>query len=288
MMRRLLFVILLNGWLALEAPAGLVVTKLNTPRHFGPGVGAFPMEPTEIDFDGDERVDFRFFPHSSGISAYIPQDARVVVRFDTSPNRVGGAVAGLPLNFWFGETNRLSGYRWWNGFPVMDPEQQIYGDRILTVMIFLTQPVNPEILVVNADIRFQNSAVGVEFLIGTNKHYGYIHVDMRQEHDYLLGAGGYIYGWAYETEPGKPIFTAPIAVPAVPARSRIVNLNDGGFNVCWRGTIGGLYRVQGSPVAQGAYLDFTPDIAMISTNGCYTVDPPAGASSYFWRVVRMY
>ncbi len=130
--------------------------------------------------------------------------------------------------------------------------------------------------------------MGVEFLIGTNKHYGYIHVDMRQEYDYVFGVGGYIYGWAYETEPGKPIVTAPIAVPAVPARCQIVKLNDGGFNLCWPATIGGIYRIQGSPTAPGPYLDFTPDIAAILTNGCYTVDPPRGASAYFWRVVRMY
>jgi len=239
-MRSLSFVLLFTGWLALQAPAGVVVTKLENPMQLYPALGnAMPL--IDVDFNQDGIVDFRFAPGRTGIGGYVYGDTRVLILFDRNPGDIGGYVGGLPLNYWLGETNYLSGYRWYEGGILPSLDHKIFGDRVFTIMTVFAIPIgNHPPLAIAADIRYQNCAVGVEFLIGTNKHYGYVHVDMRQEHDYLLGIGGYIYGWAYETEPGKPVLTAPIAVPAVPARCQIVNLHDGGFNVCWRGTIGGL------------------------------------------------
>ena len=59
--------------------------------------------------------------------------------------------------------------------------------------------------------------MALEFLINGQPHYGYIHFDFRPLTDApLSGAVGFIYGWAYETEPGVPIK----AVSMSPASNR--------------------------------------------------------------------
>lgn len=148
-------------------------------------------------------------------------------------------------------------------------------------------------LVVVGDPPDKEGVIAVEFLIGTNKHYGYIHFDFRKELGWYNGCGGYILGWAYETEPDKPINAAPIAVPPTPFTCELQGPDGGLFDLIWRATPGATYQIQGSPTVSGPFTDFTPDfIIRAGVNAAPVVEilrfgAPVGAPGYFWRVARV-
>ena len=51
--------------------------------------------------------------------------------------------------------------------------------------------------------------MGVEFYIGDNIHYGWINLVVAEFIPYAE-----IYGWAYESEPGKPIIAGAVPEPS--------------------------------------------------------------------------
>ncbi|HYV27405.1 MAG TPA: hypothetical protein VFA77_07720 [Candidatus Eisenbacteria bacterium] len=269
--------------LLLNGTAAVVVTKLDPPIRFiawDPVLG----DPIDVDFNADGRVDFRFLSHNSGLNAYIYQPSRIVAQLAPPPNH-GGRLGGLPLNTLVGEQISLPGYDWWVGGALPTTDHEIYGDKLIGALWMGWSGPSP--LVIVSDLTHKNSAIGVEFLIGTNKHYGYVHADFRLEHDYGLGLVGYLYGWAYETAPGQPIVTEPIATPVLPAHSAIRYLAGGDFEIRWPAAVGGIYRIQESFNAAGPYVDQTPDLPAAEASEVHNVAPPAGADSYFWRVVRV-
>ena len=275
-------------WLAilgllLNGKAAVKVTKLDPPVRliaWDSGLGS----PLDVDLNADGRVDLRFLSHASGLNAYVYAPTRVVSELAPPPNH-GGRLGGMPLNFLLGEQISLPGYDWWVGGALPTADHEIYGDKLISAVWFGWSGPSP--VVVLSDIAHKNSAIGVEFLIGTNRHYGYVHADFRLEHDYGLGLVGYLYGWAYETDSGRPIVTEPIATPLLLAHSAIRYSGGGGFEIRWPAAVGGIYRVQGSPNAAGPYVDETPDLPAAAESVMYLVVPPVGADTYFWRVLRV-
>ena len=54
--------------------------------------------------------------------------------------------------------------------------------------------------------------MALEFYVNGQRHYGYVHFDFRSPSGTPLGgAGGVIYGWAFETEPLVPIKAIPLS-----------------------------------------------------------------------------
>jgi hypothetical protein len=268
------------------APAAVVETKLVQPLLLQPGESDVSFIPISIDFNSDGTNDVTVLPHPSGINLYTRLGSRVLIHSSPPPN-LGGAVGSVPLNFMLGEDIRLAGYRWWEGGPLPSSDEQIYGDRLFDLSIVILLHGDPLIAQLS-DFLGQNAAIGVEFLIGTNLHYGYIHLDFRPEHQiWLNGGGGYIYGWAYETQPRRPILTKPLATPELPVRCTITKADDNSFELSWSSQTAAVYRIQGCSTVTGPFLDFSKNITALSESSTVVVARP-DRESFFWRIVRIY
>ena len=228
-------------------------------------------------------MDFRFLAGPGAVSAYIYIPTRVAIRSSPPPN-LGGSAGALPFNLDLGETGLPLGYRWYEGGALGGDIEQQYGDKLVGVLISVT--VSPGDNVVEGDVYKRNAAIGVEFRIGTNTHYGYVHYDCRAENRFFFG-GGYLRGWAYETEPGQPILTRPLAEPELPTHTWIAPLGQGFFQLRWPSTAGGVYRVKGSPVPQGPYEEIVGEVIASGAISELTVTATPGDPAYFWRVVRI-
>jgi hypothetical protein len=152
---------------------------------------------------------------------------------------------------------------------------------------------------VDARITYGSGGAGFSFdhpsrIIGINKHYGYIHCDFRRETGYgYWGTGGYILGWAYETDPDTPIVAAPIAISPAPFSSSIQPRGSGLLDIIWNATPGATFRLQGTPDPADPFTDYTPDFVIPGGSSAaqvlevLTIDPPTNAPAYFWRVMRV-
>lgn len=280
-------VFLALAWLAQHAPASVIETKLAEPLLLRPGDSDIAFIPIEIDFNSDGTNDVTLLPHPSGINVYTRLPSRILIRSAPPPN-IGGRVASVPLNFTLGSDIFLDGHRWWEGGPLASPEDQVYGDRTFGLSIVINLSSQKSIVQL-CDFLSQNAVIGVAFSIGPNIHYGYVHLDFRPEHQvWVDGGGGYIYGWAYETQPGVALLTKPLAVPELPVKCEIARAANADFSLSWSSEVTAVYRVQSSPNVVSPFLDFSKNITALSTRSTIMVTSPTNVSSYFWRVVRVY
>ena len=268
------------SWLALPAPASVVVSNLTPPIALYSGDNSLTTAP--IDFNDDGIVDFRLRADSGGVYSFVYIPSRVAIRADPPPN-IGGGAGALPFNLSLGEQGLPFGYRWYEGGALPGTNFLEYGDKLIGVLGVFTSAIR-------GDVYRKNAAIGVEFRIGTNTHYGYVHYDCRAEVEQANGfwvGGGLLRGWAYETEPGHPILTRPLAEPELPTHTWITPLGQGFFQLRWPSTAGGVYRVKGSPVPQGPYEEIVGEVIASGDISELTVTATPGDPAYFWRVVRI-
>lgn len=284
--------------------AGVQTTCLSPPLPVSALAETFdgpdPFNVLAIDFNGDDRVDFRLtYGCCGGIDARFDSPSRIIIARQSLDwtNRIIGAVGALPLGTVIGsnldssvDTNL---YIWDAGITNrFDDETKPYGDHRSTAIAVLDPQTIGMPLVVAGDPADKEAVIAVEFLIGADKHYGYIHFDFRKEIGWYRGCGGYVLGWAYETEPNRPIVAAPVAVPPTPFRTAIQQRGSGVYDLSWRATPGATYRIQGAPVLEAPFTDFNPDI--VPPNGAdasplmelITFYGMENVPTYFWRVVR--
>lgn len=299
-LRRVFFLLL---WMPFNISAAVQVTCFDPPLPISaladvPGPGPNVIA---VDFDADGNVDFNLlFGCCGGIDAYFNGPARIVVARQLYPGitNVYGSLGALPLGTVIGsnlitsaDTNR---YVWHTGDTNSSDDTQAYGDHKTIVLTVLNSGVIGQPLVVGGDPADKEGVMAVEFLIGTNVHYGYIHFDFRREIGWYGGCGGYILGWAYETEANKPIVAAPIAVPPTPFLLGLQKQSEGVFDLSWRATPGATYRVQAAPTIEVPFMDFTPDIVPLGGSDAsplIELVPFHGlqdSPTYFWRVVRIH
>jgi hypothetical protein len=226
--------------LALNAWAGVQVMRFDPPL----AVSCFTEPPenllwntTAVDFNVDDAVDFRLVYGWGMMGAYFNAPTRFatrVSRHDFIISR-GGSVGAVPLNSIIG-SNIVSAistnyYAWAPGTTNTDDLTEALGDRqtgVITANLTVGQPgpiitFSNGILVTNyyyggpgvsGDPAGKQGVVALQFYINGQAHYGYIHFDFRGDpNGYLSTAGGVIYGWAYETDPGVPIQAVPLSPP---------------------------------------------------------------------------
>jgi hypothetical protein len=288
--------------LASNATASEQITRLDPPLYIDP---FYQLEdpnvsdPICVDFNHDGQVDFRLWFGYYGVEAYFNSPTRIVIgrQFYPWTTNVYGSVGALPFGTVIG-SNLVSSvdtnvYLWhWGDTNRFGDETQAYGNHKSIAVSVLDPETIGMPLVVGGDLPDKEGVMAVEFLIGTNKHYGYIHFDFRRENGWYQGCGGYILGWAYETEPGRPLIAAPIAVPSTPFRLGVRARSKGVFDLDWRATPGATYRVQGAATMAGPFADFTSDIIPPSGRNAspiielVTFYGMEGLPAYFWRVVR--
>lgn len=224
----------LIGCLGWNAKAGVQATRFDPPLNINAWAdpsGGLPLNVLATDFDADGQVDFRLAYGLGAIGAYFNAPTRYaalvphpILKGRSSP------VTAVPLRSWIG-SNIVSSvvptaeaYFWSPGDTNLDDLTQALGDReagVLSANIAPPLPPGPIISlstygtfvtnyyngapVVSGDVAGREAVMAVQFFVNGQPHYGYIHFDFR------AGAGGVIYGWAYETEPDTPIKAVPLS-----------------------------------------------------------------------------
>jgi len=287
---------------ALNGEGEVRATRLDPPLMANP---FFEFEdptvtdPLAIDFNNDGQVDFRVYYGYAGIQTYFDSPTKIVILRNIYPwtTNIYGSIGTLPLGSVISSNLRTAvntNLYIWNEGNANLPEGGTweYGKRT-SLAVGILAPIWPgQPLSVAGNPVDKEGVFAVQFLIGTNRHYGYIHFDFRAENGWPQGSGGYILGWAYESEPDKPITAAPIAVPPAPYKLNGKKQSGGTFELSWRATPGATYRVQASSSLDRPFTDLTPDIVPISRSHADTIEEVTtfygleDFSSYFWRVVR--
>jgi hypothetical protein len=266
--------------------AGVVTNLLNPPLVLNP----FLDDEYVLDLDMDQNgvVDFRLFSSGGGggggVTLYLNWPARLV----NKTNGVSGStnidyrgVAGLPFGTVLGSALApgIGNYTWWTGFTNKYDLTQQYGDHEAGV---LYAPVGL------GDVGGKEGVMGVEFRIGGQIHYGYIHFDFRVARSYD-GYGGYIYGWAYENTPNTPI-TAERLRSGPPVLDLKITYfapwptGDGVASLGWNGVLGETNRVQASEDLF-TWNDVSTNLVVTQDFMSY-VTPPSTAPARFFRISR--
>lgn len=219
------------GCLAQPAQASVQATLFDPPLKINAWTDASSdvlLDVLATDFNADGKVDFRLLQGIGGIEAYFNGPTRIAKRtlpgtFDT----IGGPVAAVPLNSSIG-TNIVSPgtniFAWSPGYANVDDLTQQLGDHEATVFSAnIAIPLQPGPIIIFStngtpvtnvyypgpltfgDVPGREAVMAVEFNVNGEVHYGYLHFDFRE------GAGGVIYGWAYETEPNVAIKAKPLS-----------------------------------------------------------------------------
>jgi len=223
----------LIGSFTFGAHAAVQVTRFDPPVQisaYTDPAGDSVVNVFAADLDANGVVDFNLGYGLGYMGAYFNAPVRFGARV-TQPNAEGGfgPVAGVALGAIIGSNivspDALNFYGWSSGYTNRDDLTRPLGDHESTVIIanlvaynqgepivtittngFVTNIVSP-FPVVTGDVVGKNAAVALEFYIDGQPHYGYIHFNFN------AGAGGVIYGWAYETESNTPIRAVSLAAP---------------------------------------------------------------------------
>ena len=288
---RLIPILLLNCF-ALTASAGVQTTRPDPPVW--KGVFADDLEALNIDFNEDGKVDFRLVTEFGFMVAYFDWPTRVVEKWklvEGTTNVDYSGIAALPIGTMIGGDVinwDPSRYVWWAGFTNRNDLTQQYGDHEATVMLELNAGIGVG-EVADGDAVGKEGVMAVEFQINGQVHYGYVHFDFRRERG-NTGTFGYIYGWAYETEPGVPITAARIADGPPVVDGKIVNFvrrveDNRSYILIWNAVVSGTYHVESSSdlvtwtavsgdiIADRDYMRFTT--------------PESVATQTFYRVRRV-
>jgi len=127
----------------------------------------------------------------------------------------------------------------------------------------------------------QAACIGIRFRENGQTFYGWVQVGLPE---YSV-EGGFLYDYAYETVPDKPIRAG--AVPQAPMTTPVL-LPSGQVRLSWQSQIGKTYQVQfkerlDQPFPVWANLDF----AVVATATNSTVNVPIVGTTRFYRVVIM-
>jgi hypothetical protein len=241
------------GCITQPAQAAVQVTQFDPPLRISAWAAVPDNQLFNIvaaDFNADGEPDFRLASGLAGIEAYfhsptrfarrVPQLIPGVSQADVPIILDGGPVAAVPLNSRIG-TNILSpgmnSFEWTPGYTNLYDLTQPLGDHeasvILASFLVPTQPGpivifstngtlvtnNPSLAIpASGDVLNREGVMAIEINFGGQPHYGYIHFDFRSNTGGIIGgAGGVIYGWAYETEPNVAIKAKPLST----ARNRL-------------------------------------------------------------------
>ena len=307
MILRLVALVLFTAGSLSMCLAEVQVTKLDPPFS----IGAFqetdddPFSIYSIDFDLDCQSDFRFSYGAGGpgVACYFNYPNQIVA-LRSAPSYPGqtnvyGSMGALPLGTIIGSnlvsSVDLTNYTWHPGTTNDYDLTVVYGDH-QTSVFGVIDPATiglPPIAV--GDPVAKEGVMGFQFLSGTNIHYGYVHFDFRTNiNQWYMGAGGYIVGWAYETEPNKAIVAEPISVPPTPFGISALALENGAFDLHWKATPGATFQIEGTSSLSQPFTNFASEFRTFPTSGAnqvivdLSIYGMTNNTKYFWRVKRLH
>jgi len=154
-----------------------------------------------VDIDSNGTTDFTFAYSFSFVGLRAEAYNRAVIRL-IGP--VGGRISPLPNGFSINSTigtELLSELQWSSSDFVdgfVEPDETAY---ISIVQVLSTG---------SASEFSGRSAIGIEFHAADGIHYGYLDIGAGPGY-----AGITLYGWAYESRPGVPLFAGQVPEPSV-------------------------------------------------------------------------
>ena len=209
--------------LASSSRAEVHVARFDPPLSvsaFSAPLPGLAWNTTAFDFDLDGQTDFRLTYGEGMMTAYFNSPTRFASKVH-HPVLIGAhdMVGAVPLGWVIGSNIISSGltadsYTWSAGDTNTDNLPELLGDHqegvIFAQLAIASQvgPITPNRVIIpsfpTGDVTGQEGVMALEFYIGSERHYGYIHFNFK------TGTGGVIYGWAYETEPDVPIQAMPL------------------------------------------------------------------------------
>jgi hypothetical protein len=229
-------------------------------------------------------MDLEFF---SPIQIYI-------VKFP--PSRPGATnVYGLAADLQFGTVigpNVITPFNftngtWYSGDVIYDAETN-QPDRGDTLGYVASDEVVGDPPIVYGNVVGKEGIIGLKVFIDGQPHYAYIHFDFRYIYNWapFTGFGGYIYGYAYETQPNVPILTERLN-SSIPASEGLITdfKRINGYALSWNAISGASYRVQSSTNLLN-WADVTGDILANQNSVNFTLPVPL-AVQCFYRIRRV-
>lgn len=196
------------GFPASPSQAAVVATIPPQPRLvLGYVISEDPEEiaPLTIDFNADGVGEVFFKGGGPMIDFFVTEGNRALIVNSPPPN-IGGLLGNLPSGSVIGnDGGQIPGHGWYGGFPAAGVAESHGLPANLNAVAFSSVNTHG-----NAGYFFNASGYfGVEFKIDGNTHYGWVHVT----NETMLGHGGYIDAWAYETDPGRAITAGAVPEP---------------------------------------------------------------------------
>ncbi|HEY3855400.1 MAG TPA: hypothetical protein VGO67_13495 [Verrucomicrobiae bacterium] len=281
-------------------PASVVVTKLDPPLAVGvPWYGDWDTAFQEISFGslGDTNLVLTWGGWEMDLGFYEPSRVFIVEEpLPSGDTNVYGAVAALPLGTIVGSnivaTSDVSNDTWAGGSVTDDFSSDARYNTVGYVVSDDTVGDPPSVV---GDVVGKEAVMAFGIFFNGQQHFGYIHFDFRPDNGWNpgYGIGGYVLGWAYESEPGQSITAVPIYVPPLQFSCTIQPHADSSMNINWIATPGATYRVQISTNLSASFADYSSDI--VPTSGAdaspvamtFALNAPTNSAT-FWRVVRIH
>lgn len=189
-----------------SSDAAIVATILDPP----PLAGYTSFEPegyriTPVDFNGDTLPECWFYGDSTGLALILAVSHRVFIKLSPPPN-IGGLVGNLDggISLSLGSTVP-AGHGWSIGETTRQSELEALG-----------LPLDSTIATMGGGIQAQpwlraSGYVGLELHFADGVHYAWIHID---NDPVVVGYGGFLDAWAYESEQMQPIATGNVPEPS--------------------------------------------------------------------------
>lgn len=209
---------LLPVWILMESIQAAVIVTFPLNPQLIVGYGENP-NPLIIDFNGDGKGDVFMVGNGPAIDFFVADGNSALVLRPPPPN-LGGLLVNLPTGFII--SSQLDGdVYWYGGFPSPGVADILGLPLDINVVSFgSASTLGSNGYFVNASGYF-----GIEFQIGEDTHYGWVHIT----NETGLGHGGYIDAWAYESVAGQTI-----AAGAIPEPSTLLLCGIGFFGLLTR------------------------------------------------------
>ena len=195
------------GSLPLTCPAGIISSDETVILYSEPNTRAFYT----LDFNGDGIDEFTFTSESAFfVGLRSEENTRYLGAIPPPPN-IPGTVLALDTGFEIGRESENTDRIWSTSLGSYRTIALCLASGFETVCSNVFPPEN------------QSAFIGIEFTLDDGVHYGYIEASVQTTLSSVNSMQ--IYGWAWETEPGKPITAVPIPEPI----TMIFFLLGGGF-----------------------------------------------------------
>ena len=196
--------------LSFSVQAEVFEVKLDPHRWIGE-----PFWHTYVDLNMDGNMDCVLEANRIGSNCYLNPSTMVVENKNILNPKISftvntavlpfGTVIGKELSI-PGQTEKESPYVWSKGDEIPEAYYYMLGRHPDWRIAGILAPDLDLSGRYYGDWPYKEGVMGIKFKLEGKNHYGYLHFD------HHLGFGGYLLGWAYETEPEKPIVAKPLGV----------------------------------------------------------------------------